>query len=126
MQTLYSLLYVELGLSFQPLQEQYIKYGGYPFLDENALGKLAMFDMHIVVTDQLQEFPWEGDHFIMQVLIRARYTSEALSCLNRVRVSLQLLFMLDILTASSKKVCADILLHRSHGEAWSKMRWPNK
>jgi hypothetical protein len=27
MQTSYSLLYMELGLSFQPLQEQYVEYG---------------------------------------------------------------------------------------------------
>ncbi len=35
-----------------------------------------MFDMHVVVADQLQEFPLEG--FIMQVIIRAGYTSKAL------------------------------------------------
>ncbi len=61
----------------------------------------------------------------MQVLIRAGYTSEALNHLNRVQVSLQLLFMLDILTVSGNKVCADILSCWLHGEAWSKMRWPN-
>jgi hypothetical protein len=76
-----------------------------------------MFDMHVVVADQPQEFPREGDQFIMQVLIRAGYTREALGHLNRVQVSLQLLFMSDILTVSGNKVCADILLRWSHGEA---------
>ncbi len=128
MQTLYSLLYVELGLSFQPLQEQYVMYG---YLVTHSWvkmlwEKLSIFDMHVIVADQPQEFPWEGDQFIMQVLIRAGYTSEALSRLNRVQVSLQLLFMLDILTASDNKVCADILLRLLHGEAWLKMRWPNE
>jgi hypothetical protein len=46
--------------------------------------KLSMFDMHVVVADKPQEFPREGDQFIMQVLIRAGYTRESLSCLNRV------------------------------------------
>jgi hypothetical protein len=62
----------------------------------------------------------------MQLLMRAGYTDKALSCLNRVRVSLQLLFMLDILTASGKKVKADILSCRPQGEAWLMMRWPDK
>ena len=88
--------------------------------------KLSMFDMHVVIADQLQEFPREGNQFIMQVLIRAGYTSEALGRLNRVQVSLQLLFMLYILTASGNKVCANILSPRLHGEAWLKMRWPNE
>ncbi len=128
MQTSYSLLYAELGLLFQPLQEQYVKYG---YLVTHSWmkmlwEKLSMFDMHAVVADHPQEFPREGDQFIMQVLIRAGYTSKALGHLFRVRVSLQLLFMLDILTASGNKVCADILLCRPHGEARLKMRLPNE
>ncbi len=62
----------------------------------------------------------------MQVLIKAGYTSKALSCLNRVQVSLQLLFMSNILTASGNKVCANILSCQLQREAWSKMRWPYK
>jgi hypothetical protein len=97
-----SLLYVELGLLFQPLQEQCVKYG---YLVTHSWikthwEKLPMFDMHVVVADQPQEFPWEGDQFIMQALIRTGYTSKALGCPNRVQVSLQLLFMSDILAAS--------------------------
>jgi hypothetical protein len=88
--------------------------------------KLSMFDIHTVVADLTMEFPRERDQFIMQVLVRAGYTDKALSCLNRVRVSLQLLFMLDILTASGNKVNADILSCRPQGEAWSRMRWPNE
>jgi hypothetical protein len=78
------------------------------FLDENALGKNCQCS--ICVADQPLEFSREGDQFIMQVLIKAGYTSKAISCLNKVRVSLQLLFMLDILTASGNKVCTDFLL----------------
>ncbi len=63
---------------------------------------------------------------MIQVLIRAGYTSKALGHLNRVQVSLQLLFMLDILTASGNKVCAAILSCRLHRETWSKMRWSNE
>jgi hypothetical protein len=73
------------------------------------MGKLSMFDVHTVIADLTMEFPREGDQFIMQVLVRAGYTDESLSHLNRVRVSLQLLFMSDILTASGNKVNAEIL-----------------
>jgi hypothetical protein len=53
MQTLYCLFYLELGLSFQLLQESYEKYGHLTthswmkMLSE----KLSMFDVHTEVTD---------------------------------------------------------------------------
>jgi hypothetical protein len=88
--------------------------------------KLSMFDVHTVVADLSLKFPREGDQFIMQVLVKVGYTGEALHCLNRVQVSLQLLFMLDILTASGNKVGADTLSRQPQGEVWSMMRWPNE
>jgi hypothetical protein len=60
----------------------------------------------------------------MQVLIQAGYTGEALRHLNRVRISLQLLFMSDVLTASGNKISTGILLRQPQGEAWLTMRWP--
>jgi hypothetical protein len=128
MQASYSFLFVKLGLPFQPLQEQYEKYG---FLVTHSWmkmlwEKLSIFDMQVVVADQPLEFPKEGDQFIMQVLIKAGYTGKTLSSLNRVKVSLQVLFMSDILTASGNKVSTDILARRPQGEARLKMRWPNE
>ncbi len=86
MQTSYSLLYMELGLLFQPLQEQYDKYRylvTYSWM-KMLWEKLSMFNLHVIVADQPLELPREGDQFITQVLIKAGYTSKALSCLNRV------------------------------------------
>jgi hypothetical protein len=48
-----------------------------------------------VMTATSQKFPREGDQFIMQVLARKGYDSDALLWLNRIRISLQLLFMSD-------------------------------
>jgi hypothetical protein len=62
----------------------------------------------------------------MQILVEAGYTGEALRHLNRVRVSLQVLFLSDILTASGSKVSTDILLRKPQGKARSTMRWPNE
>ncbi len=50
--------------------------------------KLSMFDVHTVVADLSLKFPREGNQFIMQVLVKAEYTGEALPHLNRVQVSL--------------------------------------
>jgi hypothetical protein len=80
MQTLYSLLYVELGLSFQPLQESYHKYGHLVTHSwiKMLWEKLSMFDVHTVIAELSLKFPREGDQFIMQVLVKVGYTGEAL------------------------------------------------
>jgi hypothetical protein len=128
MQMSHSLLFVQLGLSFQPLQEQYKKFGY--LLTHSWMKmlweKLSMFNMHVIVADQRKEFPREGNQCIMQVLINAGYANKVLGRLNIVRVSLQLLFMLDILTVSGNKISIEILSYRPLGEAWSNMRWPNE
>jgi hypothetical protein len=83
MQTSHSLLFVELGLSLQPLKEQYEKFG-YLFTHswmKMLWEKRPMFNMHVIVADQPKEFP------IMHVLINAGYTNEALGQLNIVHVS---------------------------------------
>jgi hypothetical protein len=87
-----------------------------------------MFNMQVVIAGQPEEYPREGNQFIMQALIQAGYTNKALGQLNRVQVSLQLLFMSDILTASGNKISTEIeiLSCRPKGEAWSNMRWPHE
>ncbi len=62
----------------------------------------------------------------MQVLRKAGCAGKMLKCLKRVQVSLQLLFMSDILTASGNKVSNEILSCHPQGDTWSSMRWPNE
>ncbi len=124
----YSLFYLELGLLFQPMQELYQKYS--TLITHSWMKmlweKISMFDLHTVVADVPFQFPREGDQFLMKVLIKAWYRGDALWQLNQVRISLQVLFLSDVLTASGGKVSLDILSRRPQGEAWSNMRWPNK
>ena len=128
MQSSYSLLFVELGLSFHPLQapykqfEQLATHSWMKMLWE----KLSRFNVKAVVANVNLAFPREGDEFIMQVLMRNGYTNEALRRLNRVRVGQQLLFMSDVLTASGNKINPEVLSRRPPGEAWSNMTWPNE
>jgi hypothetical protein len=122
----YSLLYLELGLSFQLIQESYQKYGQLATHSwvKMLMEKKSLFKIHAVFADFPLRFPREVNQFIMQVLIRAGYTGEALRRLNRVRISLQVLFLSDVLTASGGQVSIDILSRRPKGKAWSTMRWP--
>jgi hypothetical protein len=128
MQTSYSLFYLELGLLFQLLQESYQKYGH--LITHSWMKmlwkKLSMFNVHTVVADLPLQFSRDGNQYIMQVLVEAGYTGEALQHLNRVRVSHQVLFLSDILTASGSKVSTDILLRQPQGKARSTMRWPHE
>jgi hypothetical protein len=128
MQISYSLLLVELGMSFQPLQMDYKKYS---HLVTHTWMKMlwemvSMFRIIVTTMSALGGFPREGDDFIMQVIMRAGYTSEEVKRINRVRVSMQVLFMSDILTASGHMIAPDILSPRPRGETRSSVRWPNK
>ena len=80
MQTLYLLLFTELGLSFTPLQESYSQYG---FLVTHSWiqmlwEKVSKFNIKVVVIDSAQKLPREGNQFIMQVLLRVGYAAETL------------------------------------------------
>ncbi len=128
MQISHSFLLVELGLSFQPLQEIYKKY---KYLVTNSWMKVlwekpSLFDMATIIMDTPNFFPRKRDQFITQVLLWGGYNAEAISQLNRVQVSLQLLFMSDVLMALGKRICNIILRHCPYWESCSNMRWPKK
>jgi hypothetical protein len=128
MQSSYSLLLVKLGLSFNPLQESYFQFarlGTHSWM-KMLWEKLSRFNVKAVVTDVNRSLPREGDQFIIQVLVGSGYSDGTLHRLNRVRVSQQLLFMSDVLTASGNKINSEVLMRRPPGKAWLDMTWPNK
>jgi hypothetical protein len=88
--------------------------------------KLSKFNIKVVIADIAHKYPRQGNQFIMQALLRAGYTVEMLRRLNRVQISLQLLFMSDILTASGNMIDTKILLRQPPGETYSSMQWLNK
>ena len=111
MKASYSLFLVEMGLSMQPLQESYKRY---EYLLTHSWMKMiwekvSMFGLKVVVAELQLKYPREGDHFIMQVLIELGFTKDKLWILNRVQVFLQVLFLLDLLTASGQKINPEIL-----------------
>ncbi len=107
----FSLFLVEMGLSLQPLQESY---EWYKYLLTHSWMKMlwekvSMFGLKVVVADLQLKYPREGDCFIMQVLFELAFTKDKQRILNQVRVSLQALFLSDLLTASGQKINPEIL-----------------
>ncbi len=82
--------------------------------------------MRAVVANLNSTFPCNSNQFIMQVLIQSGYSNKVLHHLNRVRMSQQLLFMLDVLTALGNTINLEVLTRRSPEEAWSNMTWPTE
>ena len=123
MQVSYHLFYLELGLSFHPMQESYQEFGHLATHSWMKMlwEKMSLFDIEVVFADISPHFPRDGDQFIMQVLSKAGYKGEALRCLNKVRILQQALFLSDVLTASGGRIDPKTLLHRPKHESWSKM-----
>jgi hypothetical protein len=88
--------------------------------------KVSMFGLKVEVADFNLKYPREGDRFIMQMLIELEYSKDKLRILNRVRVSLQVLFLSDLLTASGQKINPEVMYQRPPAKTWSKMQWPNE
>ncbi len=95
-------------------------------MDEDVWEKVSMFGMTVTTSEESLGFPREGDEFTMQVILQAGYRTEDLWWINKVRVLLQVLFMLDILTASGNMISSEVLSPRPCGEARLTMRWPNE
>ena len=128
MQTLYSLFFLGLGLSFQPLLESYKRFG---YLVTHSWmktlwEKVSTFDVKVVIADTDQQFPPEKDQFIMQALISRGYSRDMLKRINQVQVSQQVLYMSDLLMASGNKIDAKAWIPRNRTEQRSSHCWPNK
>ena len=126
MRVSYHLIYLELGLSFHLMKEPYLKYNHLVTHSWMKMlwEKLLLFDVHTEFADTPSYFLQDGDQFLMKILSRAGYCGEALRRLNKVRVSQQVLFLSDVLTASGGKVDPKVLSRRPQHETWSSMRWP--
>jgi hypothetical protein len=79
--------------------------------------KMSMSGITVTTPSASGGFPRERDEFIMQMILQAGYNSNEVRRINRVRVSMQVLFMSDILTASGNIIAPEILSPRPQGEA---------
>ena len=95
MQVSYHLFYLELGLSFCPMQESYQEFGHLAMHSwmKSFWEKLSFFNIEALFAGVTPHFLQEGNQFIMQVLIRAGYKGETLRRLNKARISQKVLLV---------------------------------
>jgi hypothetical protein len=128
LQSSHDLLFLEVGLSFQPLQLDYKRYQGMVTLSWLKMWweKVSMFDLKVNVSTPLN-FPRKGDRFLMQVFEDMGFCWSELCVLNRVRVHQQVLFFSDVLNAAGHKIEPEKLHPRPTGVQWSSFsRWPTE
>ena len=119
---------LELGLSLQPFQQSYSKYGDWVTHSwlKTIWEKCDRFQIKIHFADVPLEIPREGDKWLMKEFMRLGYSMDKLQRLNRVRLFMQVLFLSDILGASGKSLDKKYLQRRREDEQWSKLRFPRE
>ncbi len=88
--------------------------------------KLSLFNMKVIIPEALLSFQEKVINSLHRHYFERVRGRETLRRLNRVWVSMQLLFMSDVLMAYGNRISLEILSCRTHGEAWLNMRWPIK
>ena len=98
------LLLCELGISFQPLQEDYQKYEKWVTRSwlKTVWEKAHKFGLEITLGNIPLKFAREGDKWMMRAFMEAGYNDTELERLNRVRVHQQVLFLSDVLCAGGR------------------------
>jgi hypothetical protein len=71
-------------------------------------------------------FPRCGDKFLMLVLMERGRSRETIRQLNRVRIHMQILFLLDVLTVLGNKIDEAVLRPRQPSERASMLNWPRE
>ena len=121
-------LRVELGISVQPLQESYQKFGSWAtncWL-KSLWEKCDHLDIRVEFNDDTLKLPRGRDTWLMLEFIRIGYSDKELIRLNRVRVCQQVLFLSEILGASGKELDLRYLRRRPLDERWSTLDFPQE
>ncbi len=71
-------------------------------------------------------FPLHEDKFLMLVLMERGYSREIIRRLNRVRIHMQVLFLLDVLTVSGNRINTMALQLRPATNKQSTLNWPKE
>ena len=70
--------------------------------------------------------PRLGDQWLIRLFIRLGYSGQELERLNRVRISVQVLFLSDTLGASGKLLDTKYLRRRKVDDKWSDYNFPQE
>ena len=121
-------LILELGVSFQPFQEQYewykqrVRWSWMVSLWE----KCSLYGVSIEVLDTPFSLPRERDGWLMLLLVGLGYSAAELEILNRVRIYQQVVFLSCILNVKGSNIDEKYLYRRPSGQKWSELKFPKE
>ena len=106
MQASVKLLLYELGLSFQPLNEDYATFGNWVMRNwpKTILEIASTFGFEVFLNNTPLHFTREGCKWLMKIFMQLDYRVKELEILNRVTVQQQVLFLLDIVCAGKRYI----------------------
>ena len=124
----YRELMLELGVSFQPFQEQYEQYKQrVTWSWMTALWeKCSLYGVVVEILDTPLSFPRERDGWLMLLLAGLGFSGFELEILNRVRIYQQVIFLSCILNAKGTDLDEKYLRRRPPGQKWSELKFPKE
>ena len=129
MQVAMELLLTELGISAQPLQESYERYGKWitsTWLKSNW-EKVKKFNITVEIAPLPVGPPRVGDKWFMKAAMEAGITNtDEQRILNRFRCHQQVLYVSDVLDAGGKCLDERYLHRRKPNETWSTLVFPQE
>jgi hypothetical protein len=122
-------LILELGVSFQPFQEQYERYKQRVMWSwmVSLWKKCSLYGVLVEILDTPLSFPRERDGWLMLLLTGLGFSAAELEILNRVRIYQQVLFLSCILNTKGTAIDEKYLYHhRPSGQKWSELKFPQE
>ena len=123
------LLIIELGLSAQPLQESFEKYGKrvtHSWI-KSIWEKVSKYKVRVELGPLSIEPPRERDRWFMDAVEASGITNMSeLNRINRVRLHQQVLYVSDVLEANGKTIDPKYLEPRPLDEKWSQYIFPTE
>ena len=122
------LLILELGVSNQPFQVDYYKYGVWAtdcWL-KSVWEKVFLFGVVVIKRKLKVEPPRQYDNWLMLTLQKLNFSESELIWLNCVQQHQQVLFVSDVMEAGGRALDQKYLDRREYGDRWSTYRFPTK
>jgi hypothetical protein len=124
----YNQLVIELGMSEQPFQHSFQRFGKFVTWSWVAAlwEKCDFYDITVEVNDVPIQLPRERDKWLMRALKELGFTDEELRRINKVRLYQQVLFLSDIIGVSGRSLDERYLKKRPESEQWSSLQFPRE
>ena len=126
LQTSLEYMIIELGMSGQPFQVNFDKFGvlvSHCWM-KTVWEKCYFYGIKVEVGNLKLEPPRKGDKWLMMAFSELGFKGEELLQLNRVRLFQQVLFLSDLLEAGGRYVDESYTTPRPFGEKWSTYAFP--